>query len=132
MNRAAAVVRLVTIVDLDRDDFDARELSVSARLDAVLADGRRVLLLDDRGWGISGPPDVWASTSMEELDFTARTVVGPDEPPAGRTHQEEAARHWAALAVTLQRQGVAVEGSELPRLPHDVVLSERLLARLRP
>ena len=101
-------------------------------LDALLADGRRMLLLDDRGWSGSGPPDIWARTSMEEMVFTARTVVGPDEPPPGRTQEEEAAGHWAALAGTLQQQGVAVDGSELAQLPHDVVLSDRLLARLNP
>lgn len=39
------VVRLVTLADVD-----ARRVSVSARHEAVLEDGRRVLLLDDRGW----------------------------------------------------------------------------------
>jgi hypothetical protein len=130
----APVTRLVTFVDLDLDSdrLHPGQMSVSARLDALLADGRRVTLLDDRGWGGSGPPDVWATTSMEEVVFTARTVVGPDEPPPGRTHEEEAALHWAALAGTLRRAGVAVEGFALSQLPHDVVLSDRLLARLNP
>lgn len=126
------VLRLETFVDLDGDRFDPREMSVSARLDAVLADGRRMVLLDDRGWGGSGPPDVWATTSVEEFVFTARMVVGPDEPPPGRTHEEEAALHWAHLAGTLRQQGVGVEGPALAQLPHDVVLSDRLVARLNP
>jgi hypothetical protein len=54
------VARLVTPVELR--DADARRMSVSARHEAELVDGRRVLLLDDRGWsssvvaaGCSGP-----------------------------------------------------------------------------
>ena len=49
----AAVARLLTLVDIaDQEDDgpDARRLSVSARHEAVLADGRRVVLLEDRGW----------------------------------------------------------------------------------
>lgn len=50
----SAVTRLLTFVDLgDRANDDAT--SVSARQEAELADGSRVLLLDDRGWGSSGP-----------------------------------------------------------------------------
>ena len=40
------------------------------------------------------------------------------------------ADHWAALSQTLRRQGVVVHAQELKRLPHDVVLSQRLLARI--
>jgi hypothetical protein len=34
------------------------------------------------------------------------------------------------LADVLRQQGVVVDGLELKQLPHDVVLSERLLARI--
>jgi len=44
------LVRLLTVVDVREDDTDARRMSLSARHEAVLADGRRVVLLDDRGW----------------------------------------------------------------------------------
>src|SRR3954471_7483231 len=47
------VARLVTFADLDGDPADARELSVSARLEAELGDGRRLVLLDGRGWTAS-------------------------------------------------------------------------------
>ncbi len=46
----AQVARLMTFVDADDDVPDARQISVSARHEAVLDDGRRVLLMDDRGW----------------------------------------------------------------------------------
>ena len=113
----------------------ARQMSVSARQEALLVDGRRVLLLDDRGWtegwGSSGNvPDIWAVTSVEDIERTARFVVGPDEPFAGRSQEDMEAAHWASLSEVLRRQGVVVDARELKRLPHDVVLSERLLARV--
>jgi hypothetical protein len=108
-----------------------RQMSVSARHEALLVDGRRVLLLDDRGWSSSGNvPDIWAVTSVEDIEETARFVVGPDEPFAGRSQEDMEAAHWAFLSEVLRRQGVVVDARELKRLPHDVVLSERLLARV--
>jgi hypothetical protein len=38
--------------------------------------------------------------------------------------------HWNTLAATLRAHGVAAGGGDLARLPHDVVLSEPLLARI--
>ena len=94
-------------------------------------DGRHVLLLDDRGWTCSGNvPDIWAVTSVEDIEETARFVVGPDEPFAGRSQDDMEADHSASLSEVLRRQGVVVDARELQRLPHDVVLSARLLARV--
>jgi hypothetical protein len=144
----AAVVRLVTLVDVDDDGADARQMSVSARHEAVLVDGRRVLLLDYRGWSSSlgiayrvgevpedvswreDMPDIWAVTSVEDIEDAARMVVGPDEPFDGRSQEDMEADHWAYLTGVLQQQGVVVEARELKRLPHDVLLSKRLLARI--
>jgi hypothetical protein len=130
MCHVGPVTRLVTSVDVRDDDSGTRRMSVSARHEAVLADGRRVLLLDDRGWSVSGPPDIWAVTSVEELVATARTVVGPDEPFGGHSQEDMAAGHWAALVGVLRQQGVVADALEMRRAPHDVVLSERLLARI--
>ena len=139
----ADVTHLVTLVDVDDENSDARQMSVSARHEAALADGRRVLLLDDRGWaeselrasGMGEVPrrdqsDIWAMTSVEHIEETARVVVGPDEPPDGYSQEEMEAGHWDYLAGVLREQGTVVEALELKRLPHDVVLSERLLARI--
>jgi hypothetical protein len=144
------VTHLLTVVDVDGADDDGpvgRRISVEVRHDAVLADGRHVVLLDDRGWSSSlgvfstdgTPPPVdwrdrlpsaWSFETVEGLQETARMVVGPDEPPDGRTHAEMEAGHWDALAGVLRQQGVEVGGAELSRLPHHVELSERLLARV--
>jgi hypothetical protein len=59
----------------------------------VLVGGRRVLLLDDRRWSESGPPNIWALTSVEDIVGTARMVVGPDEPFGGRSHEDMEADH---------------------------------------
>ena len=52
------VTRLVIFVDVDVDvDVDVpRRMSVSARHEAVLVGGGRVLLLDDRGWSTWARP----------------------------------------------------------------------------
>lgn len=124
------MTHLVTFVDVDDDVADPRRISVSARHEAVLANGRHVLLLDDRGWSASGPPTIWARTTIEDIVTTARTVVGPDEPFGGRSPADMEADHWAQLAEVLRQQGVVADALELGRRPHDVVLSPRLLARV--
>jgi hypothetical protein len=142
----AAVTRLVTLVDVNDENSDAHQMSVSALHEAVLEDGGRVLLLDDRGWTSAAlraswgeapegdshreQLDTWAVTSVEDIEETARIVVGPDEPPDGYSQEEMDASHWAYVADVLRQQGVAVDAEDLKRLPHDVVLSERLLARI--
>ena len=130
------VVRLETTADVRGDGHD-RRISISARHEAVLDDGRRVLLLDDRGWAeeLRGPgaddvPDIWAGASADDIAKTARDVVGPDEPFGDRSYEDMAVGHWATLAERIRAQGVSADADELRALPHDVVLSDRLLARL--
>lgn len=124
----SAVTRLVTFVDVDDQADDG--ISVSVRHEAELPDGRRVLLLSDRGWSASGPPNIWSATSVEDIQETTRTVVGPDEPFGDRSQDDMEADHWASLQQIAQRQGVIIDATELGQLPHDVVLSPRLLARI--
>ncbi|MFF3762716.1 hypothetical protein ACFYYR_01270 [Streptomyces sp. NPDC001922] len=128
-----AVTRLVTHVDLDEGATGARHVSVTARLEVVLADGRSLVLLNDRGWGwsSSAPTDTQLRISAEDIENDARMVVGPDEPNDGETHEQMAAGHWSSLADILKQQGVDVEAQELERLSHDVVLTERLQARIQ-
>jgi hypothetical protein len=123
----AAVERLLTRVDVDDGVPDDRQVSVQARHEAVLTDGRRFLLLDDRGWGSTQP---WTTISAEDVEETTRVVVGPDEPSEGHTREEMAADHWSHLARILRGHGVAVDAQELRQVRHDVVFSERLLARI--
>jgi hypothetical protein len=135
----ARVTRLLTLVDLVERGIGG-QVSFSARHEAELEDGRRLLLLDDRGWTSSllrpaEPPasardvsDFWAATSVEEIEETSRWVVGADEPFDGRSQEDMERDHWAYLADILRQQNIVVEADELKSLPHDVVVSERLLA----
>jgi hypothetical protein len=130
------VVRLVTHADVG-EDVDPRRISVSARHEAVLEDGSRLLLLDDRGWteelrgaGANGIDDLWALTVERDIVETARVVVGPDEPFGGRSQDDMESDHWNTLAENLRNHGVGADAGELRQLPHDVVLSDRLRARL--
>jgi hypothetical protein len=111
---------------------------VSVRHEAVLEDGSRLPLLDDRGWteelrgpGADAIDDLWVLTPERDIVDTARTVVGPDEPFGGRSQDAMESDHWKALAENLRAQGVAVDAAELRKLPHDVELSDRLRSRLR-
>lgn len=123
------VRRLETYVDID-DHADETAVSLRVRHEAELADGSRVLLLDDRGWTTSGSVSIWESTSVDQIADTARIVVGPDEPSEGRLREDMEAAHWAALQLILQYHGVHIDTSELRELQHDVILSPRLRARL--
>lgn len=105
------MARLVTVVDVRDDESGPHRMSLAALHEAVLTDGRRVLLLDGRGWtaelmrtqvpddGVLREviTDIWAVTSVEEIEQSARTVVGPDEPSGGRTREEFEDGHWAHL-----------------------------------
>jgi hypothetical protein len=134
------VARLVTFVDLGRHTAEAAHASVSARHEAVLTDGRRVVIFDDRGWswsvhhGGGGEGDIWldpwTSTSLEDLEFTARVVVGPDEPVHGLSQNEATTVHWSYVAGLLQEQGISVTPDVLVELPHDVVVSDVLRAHI--
>jgi hypothetical protein len=141
-NQVSAVTRLVTFVDLAEGVGGTRQMAFSARHEAELPDGRRVLLLDDRGWSASSlivrgegevpevQPDSWATMSVEDIEQTARIVVGPDEPFEGSSQENAEEEHWAYLSDVLRQHGVAMDARDLRRLPHDVVLGERLLARV--
>jgi hypothetical protein len=143
------VARLLTCVDLDDEDDDgpsATRMSVKARHEAVLSDGRRIMLLDDRGWGgqlgfygewrredreAVERRGIWANQTRWEMEQSARVAVGPDEPFDDHKWEDMEADHWNALAKDLQCQGIEVTAAELEALPHEVELSERVLARIR-
>jgi hypothetical protein len=147
MTAVAHLLTFVDIADEDDDGPDAQRMSVSARHEAVFADGRRVVLLDDRGWSeelrivwdeersrqereLVELPGIWAYETVKEMEQTARNVVGPDEPFGARTQADMEASHWDSLARVLRREGVEIDAAELRGLPHDVKLSDRVLARI--
>ncbi len=123
-----SVQRLLTFADLD--DRGPRGHSISARLVAELTDGRHVVLLDDRGW-TSGHGGV-AGHTPEEVEMTARMVVGADEPWGDQTRAQVESDHWATLERKLQDAGVATDATDLRTLRHDVEISHRLRRLLNP
>lgn len=136
MTRMPRVARLLAVADA-RDPMHRGEISVSVRLTAVLDDGRTVTLLDGRGWtaqlrgpGADGIADAWATTTADEIEHTARMVVGPDEPFEGRSQEDMKRDHWNALADRLRETGVEADGADLGNVPVEVVLGDRLRARI--
>ncbi len=109
----SAVARLVTLVDLDDDGADPLHMSLSARQEAVLGDGRRLLLVE-RGWSswlqgtVPNGADIWTYTTVKEIEDSARVVVGPDEPVEGRSQADAQNDHWAWMVDVLRRQGANV------------------------
>lgn len=123
----AIATRLISYAEVDTQPSHPEQVSIAVRHELELADGCRVLLLNDRGWGSTG---TWAELSLKEIQENARTVVGPDWPPEGLSHEYMAQSHWAYIQRIAQQQGVFVDADELRQLPHDVVPSDRLLAKI--
>lgn len=119
------IERLVTVVDLD--DRDSSEHSAWAHLYAVLANGDRITLLEDRGWSSSAPI---TDRSSQEIRATAKMVVGPDEPWGDQTRGQAEEAHWTYLEDKLRDAGVSVQEGTLKTLSHDVEMSDRLRSRL--
>ena len=126
--------RLLTFIEIDEPASTPhgadREISVTALLELELTSGRRVTLLEDRGWSSSGPSNIWAYTSLKDLADTARMVVGPDEPHDALSHDDADQGYWAQMAVNAQVQGVHIEACDLAALPHDVDISQEIQARV--
>ena len=88
---------------------------------AELADGRRLTLHEERGFGTS---DQWRYLTLEALEADVRTTVLPDNDDTQDEHP------WEWLAELLRVHGIEATAEELRLLPYDVVFSERLRARV--
>lgn len=79
----AQVVTLVTSLDTDPDVPDSRWVSISARQEAILTNGHRVLLINNRGWCHSGSSASW-HRPPPRTSWTPRcTRSDPSHPPTG-------------------------------------------------
>lgn len=96
---------------------------------ALLADGRRVILHEARGFSIGAPIGpgaggaVTAGVTREEVIETVLAVVLPD-PEDGEEHP------WAWLALLARARGLDVTAEDLRGLPYDVVLTDSLTRSL--
>ncbi|ALO68212.1 hypothetical protein NHF46_00135 [Arthrobacter alpinus] len=122
----AAISRFVSIADV-HEGAQSEQVSVSVLFQAELHDGQSVLLLDDRGWNSSQP---WAEASQEEIESTARVVVGPDEPYGDQTATGAVTAYWNYIQNILAQNGVEISPAVLPAIPHDVVLGQSIIERL--
>ncbi|NEK59301.1 hypothetical protein GCU56_15660 [Geodermatophilus sabuli] len=92
---------------------------------AVLADGRRIRLHGERGFGLSAGADPWRFQTLESLARDVRTTVLPDDAEdTGEDHP------WEWLVELLRARGVEASPDELRALPYDVEFSDRLRARV--
>lgn len=92
---------------------------------AVLADGRRVRLHAERGFGLSAGVDPWQYQTLERLEADVRTTLLPDDAEdSGEDHP------WEWLSELLRAQGIEASTEELRVLPYDVEFSDRLRARV--
>lgn len=118
--------RLVSTVDIDvQRPHRKGDVLIAVSHELEFSDGERIELAE-RGWGSTGS---WTELSRRDIERTARMVVGPDEP-LDRSEAEQVDLHWTALAEIAQQQGAPVEADMLRQLPHDVILTDRLLNAL--
>lgn len=103
---------------------------------AVLDDGRRLALHEERGWTSwlqssqparsSGRPellDPWSYFTIEDLEQDVLNVVLPDEEGTEEKHP------WEWLRGLLQKQGVEASAEHLKTVPYTVEFSDRVLLR---
>lgn len=116
----------------DKTASHARGISISVEQFAILDDGRRIVLDDQRGFsgstfrtGHPGPIDSWPFMTHDSVVADVLNTVLPDDDD-GEAHP------WVWLAELLREHGVHVLPERLKELPYDVVLSDRLIARLTP
>lgn len=100
-----------------------RGLSFQVQEFALLSDGRRITLHDERGYSTSGPEDPWRFQTSESIEADVRTTVLPDDDD-GEEHP------WEWLVELLQAQGVDASVEELKQVPYRVELSQRLHDKL--
>jgi hypothetical protein len=123
----ADVVELVAECELvetsgSRTSFDVVEY-------AVLSDGRRVTLLDDRGWSQTthglAPGETWPLTADDVRRDVLNVVLPDDAETSGEEHE------WRWFVERLHDAGVDVTRDELRALPYRIAFGERLRAALQ-
>ncbi len=120
-------ISLLVTAELDGAQSSKGQVSVAVRLELVLENGGKILLLDDRGWGTN---QQWTVVSETGIRQTALVVVGPDEPFEGMSQKSAAADHWQYLGLIAQQHGFVIGPLELCLLTHEVRLGPKLRLRL--
>lgn len=121
------VVGLGAECDVDDTNTDSPQASFRVSEFAVLDDGSRVTLHDERGFvskPSSGHP--WRHLSLDGLSRSVRTTVLPDDDPTDDEHP------WEWLVELLDARGITTTVDQLRQVPYNVVLTDRVMARVRP
>ena len=107
-------------------DDDGRSQSFWVSEFARLANGRRVILHEARGFTIGAPIGpgaggaVQAGSTREDITDTVLAVVLPD-PEDGEEHP------WTWLALLARTRGLDVTAEDLRGLPYEVILTDGLI-----
>jgi hypothetical protein len=112
------VVGLGARAELDRSDRPGLNVSVTEFAD--LADGRRLLLHQERGFSTSA---THMSAEHARQDVLT-TVLGDDAEITGEEHP------WDWLASLISRHGVAATAEQLKAVPYVIEFGPRLSAQL--
>jgi hypothetical protein len=126
------VTRLGAFADFEDDEALQRQVLIGIEQFAMLDDGRR-LILDRAGFGttiagLAASEDPWSHMTVEDIEDDVRTTLAPDVDDGNPSHDHD----WRHLARRLQEHGVECSADALMRVPYDIVLSDRLKARLGP
>ena len=101
------------------DDDDGRSQSFWVSEFALLSNGLRVILHEERGFTIgSNFGDVKGSLTSETIARSVLNVVLPDDDDCGDEHP------WSWLAELARNRGLVANAEDLRGLPYDVVLTE--------
>ena len=113
--------------DLDAENEGDQRASFVVSEFAVLADGRRITLHNERGFSSSSSTgDPWRHLTVDDLEKSVLTTVLPDDDDTDDEHP------WEWLVELLRVHGIETSAEDLRGLPYEVVFSERLRARLTP
>lgn len=118
-------MKLVTLVSVA--DPDSRRVNLRCLLSIELDDGERVPLLADRGWGTT---ELWAQTTMAELEDVARMVSGPDDPSGDLSAEDAVRGYWRGVEREAKDRHVFVTAEQLADLPHHVEFNEDIFTRI--
>ncbi len=119
-----------------RSDDDPSTQSCWVAEFARLADGRRVVLHEERGFttsrrtvvqgehGRAAVPTAGDDLTVDDVERTVLAVVLPDDDDSPDQHP------WEWLAELAVRRGLPVRADDLRSLPYEIVLTDELRARL--
>jgi len=118
-----SVVGLGAICDLRPEASDSHTQSFSVSEFALLEDGRRVILHEDRGFTVgwrSGSGEPPEPETVEGMTRDVLNVVLPDDDECTDAHP------WSWLAELARARGLNVTADDLRVVPYEVVFTDRV------